>query len=95
MLLWNQSGLIASTAGSKLRKIEDPLTWVLYFLSYLAVAVSDSKAREMAAYVQFIIHIAQRHVGFTGPDLESLAVSLHPRELSLKFVENTIRMIAN
>lgn len=59
----SELGSSASNSGSKLREIEDPLTWVFYYLSYLAVAVSDPRAREMAAYGQVIIHIAQRHGG--------------------------------
>ena len=36
-------------AGSKVREIEDPLTWAFYFLALLAVSVEDPKAKEMAA----------------------------------------------
>ena len=51
----------AVQAGSKVREIEDPLTWAFYFLALLAVLVEDPKAKEMAAYAQLIIHLSQRH----------------------------------
>ena len=53
----------AVQAGSKVREIEDPLTWAFYFLALLAVSVEDPKAKEMAAYAQLIIHLSQRHGG--------------------------------
>ena len=52
-----------SSAGSKLRELEDPLTWAFYFLAFLAVSVNDSKAKELAAYGQIVIQLAQRHGG--------------------------------
>ena len=33
------------------------------FLSFLAVSVSDKRAKELAAYGQVIVHLAQRHGG--------------------------------
>ena len=52
-----------SSAGSKLRELEDPLTWAFYFLAFLAVSVNDRKAKELAAYSQIVIQLAQRHGG--------------------------------
>ena len=49
-----------SSAGSKLR---DPLTWAFYFLAFLAVSVNDRKAKELTAYSQIVIQLAQRHGG--------------------------------
>ena len=50
-------------SSGKLREIDDPLTWVFYFLSFLAIFVFDRRARELATYGQVIVHIAQRHRG--------------------------------
>ena len=53
----------AVQVGSKVREIEDPLTWAFYFLALLAVSVEDPKAKEMMAYTQLMIHLLQRHGG--------------------------------
>lgn len=49
--------------AGKLRKIDNLLTWVFYFLLFLAVSVSDMRARELAIYGQVIVHLAQKHGG--------------------------------
>ena len=41
----------AVQVGSKVREIEDPLTWAFYFLALLAVSVEDPKAKEMMVSV--------------------------------------------
>ena len=56
-------GLNQPVSSEKLREINDPLTWVFYFLSFLAISVFDRRTRELAAYGQVIVHIAQRHGG--------------------------------
>ena len=63
MLQLAELGPSQSVSAGKLREMDDPLTWVFYFLSFLAVFVSDKRAKELAAYGQVIIHLAQRHGG--------------------------------
>ena len=64
MLQLAELGPSQSASAGKLREIDDPLTWVFYFLSFfLAVSVSDKRAKELAAYGQVIVHLAQRHGG--------------------------------
>uniref|UniRef100_A0A1X7U313 Uncharacterized protein n=1 Tax=Amphimedon queenslandica TaxID=400682 RepID=A0A1X7U313_AMPQE len=58
---WADSG--SNTMSMKLREIEDPLSWVFCFLGFLAVMTPDRTAKELAAYGQSIIHLAQRHGG--------------------------------
>lgn len=48
-------------APSKMREIPDPLMWVFYFLSFLAVKVDHDPTRKMIAYVQTIIQIHWKH----------------------------------
>ncbi len=50
-------------SGSRMREIEDPLTWCFYFLALIAVSVTEKRAKELAAYAQLIIYLAQRHGG--------------------------------
>uniref|UniRef100_A0A1X7URC3 Uncharacterized protein n=1 Tax=Amphimedon queenslandica TaxID=400682 RepID=A0A1X7URC3_AMPQE len=54
---------LGSNTSMKLREIEDPLSWAFYFLGFLAVMTPDRTAKELAAYGQSIIHLAQRHGG--------------------------------
>ena len=53
----------AVQAGSRVRDIEDTLTWMCYFLALIAVSVEDRRAQHLAAYAQLIIHLSQRHGG--------------------------------
>ena len=53
----------AVQARSRVREIEDLLTWTFYFLALIAVSVEDRKAKDLAAYSQLIIHLLQRHEG--------------------------------
>ena len=51
-------------SSGKLREIDDPLTWVFYFLLFWPSvsfwsSVSDRRARELAAYGQVIVCLAQ------------------------------------
>ena len=61
MLLLAELGPNQPVSSGKLREIDNPLTWVFYFLSFLAVSVSARRARELAAYGPVIVHLAQRH----------------------------------
>ena len=63
MLQLAELGPNQPVSSGELREINDPLTWVFHFLSFLAVSVSDRRARELAAYGQVIFHLAQRHRG--------------------------------
>jgi hypothetical protein len=47
----------------QLREIQDPLSCVFCYFYFLAAASSDPLARELAAYGQIIIHLAQKHGG--------------------------------
>ena len=49
-------------SGTRMREIEDPLTWCFYFLA-LAVSIEEKKARDLATYGQLVIYLAQRHGG--------------------------------
>ena len=58
---WAESGF--SSSSLRLREFDDPLSWAFYFLGFLAVLSTDKTAKELAAYGQSIIHLAQRHGG--------------------------------
>ena len=49
-------------AGSKLRDVPDPLTWVSCFLAFLA-AKADQESRELAAYGMIVLQLARKHGG--------------------------------
>ena len=49
--------------NTRLREIQDPLSWVFCYLYYIAAATSDPLTRDMAAYGQIVIHLAQKHSG--------------------------------
>ncbi len=49
--------------SSRLREIQDPLSWVSCFLGFLATKVDCSETRELAAYGQIIVHLARKHGG--------------------------------
>uniref|UniRef100_A0A1X7UQ12 Uncharacterized protein n=1 Tax=Amphimedon queenslandica TaxID=400682 RepID=A0A1X7UQ12_AMPQE len=46
-----------------MRDISDPLSWVYCFLSYVAVLVPDPRLRELVAYGQIVIELAQSYGG--------------------------------
>ena len=48
-------------ATSKLRDIQDPLTWVSCFLSFLAAKVDHQLTRDLASYAQIVILLARKH----------------------------------
>ena len=54
------SDLGAGSSPAKLREVEDPLAWVFYFMS---LSTKDERAKDLAAYAQVVIHLAQRHGG--------------------------------
>ena len=54
----------AGSSPAKLRGVEDPLAWVFYFMSLLAISTNDERAKDLAAYAKVIIHLAQRHGGW-------------------------------
>uniref|UniRef100_A0A1X7T8W3 Uncharacterized protein n=1 Tax=Amphimedon queenslandica TaxID=400682 RepID=A0A1X7T8W3_AMPQE len=64
-----------SNAGSKLQELEDPLSWAFYFLAFLAISVPDKRAKELAAYGQIVIQLAQRHGGGAGSPMTDCSVS--------------------
>ena len=55
----------SNSSTTRFREVEDPLSWVFYFLSYIAIASRSKNVdiAELAGYAQIIIHIAQRHGG--------------------------------
>ena len=58
MLQLAELGPNQPVSSGKLREIDDPLTWVFYFLLFWP-SVSDRRARELAAYGQVIVRLAQ------------------------------------
>ena len=52
-----------SAPQSRLREIRDPLSWVFYFMYFLAASTSDPIARQLSAYGQLVIHLSQKHGG--------------------------------
>ena len=48
MLQLTELGPSQSASAGKLREIDDPHTWVFYLLSFLAISVSDKRAKELA-----------------------------------------------
>ena len=75
MLQLAELGPNQEISSGKLREIDDPLTWVFYFLSFLAVSVPNRRARELAAYGQVIVHLAQRHGAKDGKPMTAYFVS--------------------
>ena len=49
--------------SSKYRKIQDPLSLVYCFLSFIAAKVDDPLSRQLIAYTQLVLGLAIRHVG--------------------------------
>ena len=49
--------------NSKLREIQDPLSWVSCFLAFMATRCQDQEMRELAAYGQIVLHLARKHGG--------------------------------
>ena len=47
----------------RLREINNPLTWVFCFLSFMAAKTDSEQTRDMIAYAQIIIQLARRHGG--------------------------------
>ena len=50
-------------SSSRLREVQDPLTWASCFLAFMAARVDHGEARELAAYGQIILHLARKHGG--------------------------------
>ena len=50
-------------AGSRLREVTDPLTWVSCFLAFMASRTSHEETRDMAAYAMIIIRLSRKHSG--------------------------------
>ena len=53
----------AHISGLKLREINNPLTWVFTFLSFIAAKTTSEPTRDLVAYAQIVIQLAQRHGG--------------------------------
>ena len=53
----------APGTSSRLREVQDPLTWVRCFLLYLAARVDHQHTRELAAYAVTVIDLARAHGG--------------------------------
>ena len=49
--------------SSKYCKIQDPLSWVYCFLSFIAAKVDDPLSRQLIAYTQLVQDLARRHGG--------------------------------
>ena len=49
--------------GSKLREVNDPLSWVSCFLAFMATKTEAKEVRELAAYGQMVLHLAGKHGG--------------------------------
>ena len=49
-----------SAPQSRLREIRDPLSWVFYFMYFLAASTSRP---QLSAYGQLVIHLSQKHGG--------------------------------
>ena len=58
----NPSGIQTGNL-SKLRDIQDPLTWIFCFLSFIAAKTDSSQIRDLLAYGQIIIQMARKHGG--------------------------------
>ena len=60
-------GTIASLAHppatSRLREINNPLTWIYCFLSFIAAKTDCEATRDLAAYAQIVIQLARKHGG--------------------------------
>ena len=53
----------AHISGMKLREINNLLTWVFTFLSFIAAKTTSEPTLDFIAYAQIIIQLAQRHGG--------------------------------
>ena len=49
--------------SSKYREIQDPLSWVYCFLSFIVAKVDDPLSRQLIAYTQLVLDLARRHGG--------------------------------
>ena len=59
----NPSQTPSQHSQTKLREMQDPLSWIFCYLYYLAAATNDPNTRDMAAYGQIVVHLAQKHGG--------------------------------
>lgn len=56
-------------AASRMREVQDPLTWVFCFLAFLAAKAEDREStRDLAAYGMLVIHLARKHPGYKHYD---------------------------
>ena len=51
------------SANSRLREINDPLTWASCFLAFMATRLELQEARDLAAYGMIILQLARKHGG--------------------------------
>ena len=50
-------------ATVRLREINNPLTWIFCFLSFIAAKTDVEETRDLIAYAQIILQLARRHGG--------------------------------
>ena len=55
--------LSSPPTASRLREINNPLTWVYCFLSFIAAKTECSATRELVAYAQIVVQLARKHGG--------------------------------
>ena len=48
---------------SRLREIQDPLTWLTCFLAFVAAKVEHKETRDLLAYGLIVVHLARKHGG--------------------------------
>ena len=49
--------------SSKYHEIQDPLSWVYCFLSFIVAKVDDPLSQQLIAYTQLVLGLARRHGG--------------------------------
>ena len=48
---------------SRMMEVHDPLTWVSWFLKFMATKIAHQETQELAAYGLIVIHLARKHGG--------------------------------
>ena len=57
------TGHQSTNALSKLRDIQDPLTWVFCFMALIAAKSDHQEIRDLLTYAQIIIQLARKYGG--------------------------------
>ena len=60
------------TPATRMRDIQDPLSWVSCFFAFMAAKVDNQDCRDLAAYGMLVIHLARKHGGMGWLAYDSL-----------------------